>query len=195
MTPTMTPRSPRRRYGARALVSAGAVTLALGLGACSAAGDPDTAAVVEGRVVSQADVQTAVAELPPEITQGARVDPVQVVSLFVAKDAVEDVAREYTGIVTHDDARELLRQVDVDAGRAPGQYSEPTLDVIAINMMVNQISQTSVAAPALEERIAALGGDEVTLNPRYGGVAESGELQFGVYDHDWLADDGAGAGA
>lgn len=195
MTPTMTPRSTRRRPGARALVAAGAVSLALGLGACSAAGDPGAAAVVDGRVVSQADVQTAVAELPREITQGVQVDPVQVVSLFVARDAVEETAREYTGLVTQEDARQFLRQIDEDAGRTPVQYSEPTLDVIAINLMVGQLTQTDVAAPVLNERISQLSGDDVTLNPRYGSVSEDGELLFGVYDHDWLADDGAGAGA
>lgn len=195
MTPTMTPRSPRRRSGARALAAVGAVTLALGLGACSAAGDPATAAVVDGRVVSQAEVQTAVEELPRELTQGVQVDPVQVVSLLVYRDAVESVAREYTGLATQADAQAFLRQLDEDAGRVPVEYSEATLDVVALNLMVGQISQTETAAPALNESIAAVGDQDVTLNPRYGSVSERGELQFGAYEHDWLSDGGADAGA
>lgn len=182
----MTPRTPSRRRGARALLALGASGMVLGLAACSSAGDPTAAAVVDGRVVSESDVQTAVAELPTEITQGNTIDPVEIVSLLVAQDVVEDVAREYTTVATNDDAQELLASVDTEAGREPQQYSEATLRVIAINLMLGSIQQTEVAAPALAEGITALEQADVTLNPRYGTIGEQGQLQFGDFRHDWL---------
>lgn len=188
----MTPRTPRRWAGPRPGAVLAAAALSVGLAACSAAGDPSAAAVVDGRVVSEADVQTAVQELPLEVTQGTRVDPVQVVSLFVASDAVEDVAREFSEagpaslVVTLDDAKTFLESIDMEADRAPQQYSDPTLQVIATNLMFANISQTDVAAPALQERITELEQSDVVINPRYGTVGEQGELQFGDFRRDWL---------
>lgn len=191
----MTPRPSTRAVGARtgrvAGPVAGAVLLALGVGACSAAGDPGAAAVVDGRVVAEADVQAAVTELPLEITQGTRVDPVQIVSLLVVSDVVEGVAREYSDgstslLATTDDAQEFLDSVDADAGREPQQYSEATLQVITTNLMLANLQQTDVAAPALQEGITGLQDSDVTINPRYGTVGEQGELQFGDFTRDWL---------
>lgn len=191
----MTPRTSTRVAGARtgSVVGpvVGAVLLALGVSACSAAGDPSTAAVVDGRVVAESDVQTAVSELPLEITQGTRVDPVQIVSLLVAADVVEGVAREFsdgpaTLVATDEDARDFLDSVDAEAGRPPQQYSDATLQVIATNLMLASLQQTDVAAPALQEGITGLQNADVTINPRYGTVGEQGELQFGDFRRDWL---------
>ncbi|WP_380165836.1 hypothetical protein [Jannaschia sp. R86511] len=188
----MTPRTSTRASGARTGAVVGAVVLSLGLSACSAAGRPGAAAVVDGRVVAEADVQAAVSELPLEITQGTRVDPVQIVSLLVAADAVEAVAREFTEqspadlFATDEDAQEFLDAVDVEAGRGPQEYSEATLQVIATNLMLSNLQQTDVAAPALQEAITGLQDADVSINPRYGTVGEQGELQFGDFRRDWL---------
>ncbi len=183
----MRPRTSGRRRRARPAVALAASGLLLGLAGCSAAGDPTAAAVVDGRVVREADVQTVVAELPIEITGGQVLDPVEIVSLLVAEDVVEDVAREFTTVATDEDARELLASVDADAGREVQQYSPATLRVIAVNLMLSNIQQTDAAAPALAEGITSLEQAEVTLNPRYGTIGEQGELQFGDFRHDWLA--------
>lgn len=186
----MTPRTSTRAC-ARTGSLVGAVVLALGVSACSAAGDPTTAAVVDGRVVPESDVQAAVSELPLEITQDTRVDPVQIVSLLVAADVVEGVAREFSDgpaslLATDDDAQAFLDSVDTEAGRGPQEYSDATLQVIATNLMLSNLQQTDQAAPALAEGINGLQEADVTINPRYGTVGEQGELQFGVFDHDWL---------
>jgi hypothetical protein len=183
----MRPRTPRRRRAARALTTLGAAGLALGLTACSGAGNPTAAAVVEGRVISERDVQTVVAELPLEVTGGAQVAPSQIVSVLMVSEIVEDVAREFTGVTGRDEARELLQAVDTDADREPFDYSDATLDAIAVNVMLNNIQQTDVAAPVLEERLQELqSGGDVQMNPRYGRVGEDGSLQFSNFSHDWL---------
>lgn len=182
----MTPRTPGGRAGARALLVGTAAALTLGLSACSALADPGAAAIVGDRVVPQSDVQTVVAELPAEITGGAQVDPSQVLGLFVVEDVVTDVAREFTTVSTPDEARVFLQGVDTDAGRAPGQYSEPTLRVIATQLTFGNVSETDQARPVLQEQLAALVADDLRINPRYGRISDVGELQLGVFQHDWL---------
>ena len=190
----MTPRTSTRAHArAGRLVGPvlGVVALALGASACSAAGDPTAAAVIDGRVVPEADVQAAVTELPLEITQNTRVDPVQSVSLLVAADVVEGVAREFSVgpaslLATDEDAQAFLDTVDTEAGRGPQQYSDATLQVIATNLMLSNLQQTDVAAPALQEGITGLQDSDVVINPRYGTVGEEGELQFGDFRRDWL---------
>ncbi len=193
----MTPRTSKRVTGARAGHAigpvVGALVLALGVSACSAAGDPSVAAVVDGRVVAESDVHAAVSELPVEITQGTRVDPVQILSLLVAADVVEGVAREFSDgpailLATDEDAKEFLDSVDAEAGREPQQYSDATLQVIATNLTLSNLQQTDVAAPALQEGITGLQDSDVTINPRYGTVGEQGELQFGDFRRDWLSE-------
>lgn len=194
MTPRPSTRARTRtglRVGRVVGPAVGAAVLALGASACSAAGDPSAAAVVDGRVVPEADVQAVVSELPLEITQNTRVDPVQIVSLLVAADVVEGVAREFSDgpaslLATDDDAQAFLDSVDTEAGRGPQQYSDATLQVIATNLMLSNLQQTDQAAPALADGINGLQDADVTINPRYGTVGDEGELQFGVFTHDWL---------
>ena len=191
MTPRTCPRVTGARTGNGIGPVVGAVLLALGVSACSAAGDPNAAAVIDGRVIAESDVQAAVSELPVEITQGTRVDPVQIVSLLVAADVVEGVAREFsdgpaTLLATDEDAQDFLDSVDAEAGREPQQYSDATLQVIATNLMLANLQQTDVAAPALQEGITGLQDSDVTINPRYGTIGEQGELQFGDFRRDWL---------
>ena len=189
----MTPRTPRRTPGSRALrLVPVALAAVVGLGACSAAGDPSAAAVVDGRVVSERDVQTAVEELPLELTGGARVDPVQVVSLLVARDVVAGVAREASEgapaslVVSDAQAQEILAGIDTEAGRDPGTYSQPTLDVISTNYMFTNIRQSDAAGPALQEAFTELEQSDVTVNPRYGQIGEDGVLAIGDFQKDWL---------
>lgn len=189
----MTPRTPGRRTASRALVALGSVALALGATACSAAGDPSAAAVVDGRVIPESDVQTALSELPPEITGGQAIPPGELLSVFVVGDVVRDVAREFTGVTSDEQAREQLRALDEGAGRAPVEYSDATVDLIALLIMQQNINQTDVAFPELQERAAELqASGDVQINPRYGRLND-GAIQFNAFTHDWLAEPPAGA--
>jgi len=67
---------------------------------------------------------------------------------------VEDIAREYGTVLGEVEAREFLASVDEQAGRPSGQYSEPTLQLIATNLMLGQIGQSEESAAAVEERFA-----------------------------------------
>lgn len=182
----MSPRTSSRRTGARALVVTAALATTVGLGACSALGDPSAAAVLDGRtVVTQAEVATVLRELPLEITQGQPVAPSQVLTFLAVGDTVEDIAREYGTVLGEREAREFLASVDEQAGRPTGQYTEPTLQLIATNLMLGQITQSEESAAAVEERFAAL-TEELEVNPRYGEVAQDGSLLVVPAQHPWL---------
>jgi hypothetical protein len=174
MTRLMSPRSALVR---RVRAGAVAVGLAVTLAACSAAGPPGAAVVVDGRVVPESDVQTVVRELPPELTGGAPVDPGVVVAILMVEDAVRDVATEFTGVVSNADVQ---RQLGLETGSAE-QLSEPTLRVLATNIMAQQVLQTDGAREELDARIAE---QDVQLNPRYGELGEG--LQVVPSQPEWL---------
>jgi len=143
----MSPRTRTRWGGARALACGGALVSLVGLGGCSALGDPSAAALVDGRtVVTQADVATVMAELPPEVSQGQPVAPSQVLTFLAVGDTVEGIAREYGTVIGDVQARQFLASVDEEAGRPAARYSEPTLRLISTNLMLGEIGQDPEAA-------------------------------------------------
>ena len=174
------------RPGVRALVVTGALATAVGLGACSALGDPSAAALLDGEtLVSQAEVATVMAELPLEISQGQPVAPDQVLTFLAVGDTVEDIAREYSAVIGDAEAQEFLASVDEQAGRPAVQYSEPTLQLISTNLMLGEITQSPESAAVVEEQFQALVAD-LEINPRYGEIAEGGSLLVVPVRHPWL---------
>lgn len=182
----MTPRSSTRRAGARALPVAGALAAALGLGACSALGDPSAAALVDGEtVVTQADVATVLEELPLEVSNGQPVAPAQVLTFLAVGGTVESIARENGAVLGEVQARQFLASVDEEAGRPTGSYSEPTLRLISTNLMLGEITQDPALAAEVEEQFQAL-VDDLEVNPRYGEVSEGGAQLIVPVQHPWL---------
>ena len=182
----MTPRTSSRRAVVRVLVVPGVLAAVVGLGACSALGDPSAAAVVDGEtVVTQADVATVMAELPLEITEGEPVAPAQVLTFLAVSATVEDLAGEYGAILGDVEAEEFLASVDEQAGRPTVEYSPATLDLIATNLMLGQLSQSEDSAAAIEEQFLLL-AEDLEVNPRYGEVTADGSLLVVPARHPWL---------
>lgn len=181
MSPTMTPRSHLRTTTAGLV--AGAAALAALLSGCSGVGNPSAAAVVDGRVIEESEVQTVVEQLPAG-PEGGTVTPQQVVPLMVVSGVVEDVAAAFTGPTSLDEAEQLLVDADVAVGRAPGTYDEPTLRIVAVDQMLGSIVANDLALAAFQEQVAEL---DVRLNPRYGQLPEEGIIG-GVTPttHEWL---------
>lgn len=177
MTRPMT-RRPATRAVRAAATAAG---LVLALSACSAAGPPGAAAVVDGEVVPEGDVRAVQQELPPEITGGAPVPVQDILAFFLVGDTVREVAAEYTGVISTADVRPQLEQVVAQSGGELGELSEPTLELFATSAMLNQIQATDVAREELEARIQEL---DVEVNPRYGSVGDG--LQVLPPEYPWL---------
>lgn len=181
----MTPRTSSRRV--RALVAAGAVTSALGLGACSALGDPSAAALVDGEVVvSQAEVATVAREFPVELSGGELPPASQILTFLALDEPVRDLARETgTDVVSQTQALDFLAAADEEAGRDRVAYSEPTLQLFATNLTLGQIGQDEENVPLIQEMVSQV-GEELEVNPRYGEVSEDGVLLIQPVEHPWL---------
>ena len=183
----MSPRTRSRRAGTRALVVAGALATTVGLGACSALEDPSAAALIDGKtVVTQQEVSTVLTELPLEISNGEPVAPSQVLTFLAVAGTVESLAQDYGSVIGEGQAREFLASVDEEAGRPAVEYSEPTLQLIATNLMLGELSQSEDSAAEVEAQFSAL-VDDLEVNPRYGQVAEDGSLLVVPVQHPWLA--------
>ena len=183
----MTPRTATRRSGARAPVVLGALAVALGLGACSAVGDPSAAALVDGEVVATpADVATILEEFPLELAGGQAPPPGQIVSFLALDGPVRELAiQTETPVVDQGQARDWLAEADEAAGREPVRYSEPMLRLIATNLTVNAIGQDQENAPLIQAMVSDL-GDRLEVNPRYGAVDEDGDGLVVPVEHPWL---------
>lgn len=166
----MTPR-PSPRPAARALAVASLVPLLSVLAGCSGLGDPSAAAVIDGRTISEQDVQTIAAELSADSAAG--LTPAQVVPLLLVQDTVAEIAAQSTGASSREDAQAVL-----DSGTAeeqpPGQYSDVTLDFVATNLELNAIQQDEQAVALFNERLGEL---EADINPRYGAVTQGEGLE------------------
>lgn len=172
----MTSRNPTRPAAARRSAAAlvGAPALALALSACSGLGSPGSAAVVDGRVISDRDVQTVAGELGAG-TSG-EVTVAQVVPLMIVDGVVDDIASEITGGSSREDARAALGANAVE-GQQPVEYSDVTLDFIATNLELNAIQQNDLARAEFDARLQEL---DVEVNPRYGTVDEEQGLRAGI---------------
>lgn len=201
----MTPRTSTRRTRARALAVVGALVSTVGLGACSALGDPSAAALVDGEVVvTQDEVVTVVRELPLEVTDGQPIDPAQIVTILAFSDIMTETAREIGAAQGAVEAQRFLDEAtgavppaepteeagedpgDEAAEGTPGDYSDATLEVMAVVLMGAEVQQDPEAAATLGERLEDLRG-RLELNPRFGEVlpAESGGF-VGPVQHPWL---------
>ena len=186
MPRTMTPRSSSRRVAARALVLPGVVAATLGLGACSALGDPSAAAILDGEtLVTQAEVATVLDELPLEVSNGTPVAPAQVLTFLAVSDTVAELADEYGTVLGEAEAGDFLASVDEQAGRPTVAYSAPTLDLIATNLMLTQLGESEESAAAMEGRLVQL-AEDLEVNPRYGEVAGDGSLLVVPATYPWL---------
>ena len=179
-----TPTSPAAlRRSAVALV--GAPALALSVAACAGLGSPGSAAVVDGEVISDRDVQTVAGELAAGT--GGAVTVAQVVPLMVVSGVVDDIAGEITGGSSREDARVALEANAVAGGQEPVEYSDVTLDFIATNLELNAIQQNDQARAEFDERLQEL---DVEVNPRYGTIDEEQGLRAGIgaASFPWLGD-------
>lgn len=183
----MTSRTPTRPYAARRRVAAlvGAPALALGLAACSGLGTPGSAAVVDGEVISEREVQTVATELA--LGTGGAVTAAQIVPLMIVSGVVDDIAAEITGGSSRADALAALEANAVGDGQTSVEYSDATLDFIATNLELNAIQQNDQARAVFEERLQEL---DVEVNPRYGTIDEEQGLRAGIgaVSFPWLGD-------
>ncbi len=180
----MSKRTTALSRAGRVLVPAvGAGVLAAVLAGCAAFGVPGAAAVVDGRTVSENDVQVATGELRDFLGDG-EVTTQAVVYLAVIAEPVADLAAERGLSISADQAEDvwLASRESLD-GESVTDLAPATTEVLATVEMFNLLLQDDQAAAQLSERIAEL---DLEVNPRYGVVDETTvERQIVLTVPDW----------
>lgn len=163
-------RRPRARLAraSAALAVVGAVLL----GGC--AQSPGTAAVVEGRVVSESAVQRTTQELAELLPNPLDTSTV-LVALVVGPFFIDAAAQNGVG-VSDDQARELAARIAESQGVEPDEdalagMSRGTLDVFRFTLATQQLGQDVIRD--VEEQVFAA---DIDISPRYGDFDETGRL-------------------
>jgi hypothetical protein len=163
-----------------AVLAAGAALVTAGCG--SDASGPDRAAVVDGRVISQTDLRTAMREvnaMEPALVQEALTPSGTLTALVQAPVVLDYLGQK--GVVVSDSV--ALREAQRRGLTEPG---EPTLEIIKLANAITTAQQsgqiTEADAAALSEQLSA---QEVVVNPRYGAYdPQTGSIALG--SPEWI---------
>lgn len=145
----------------RAALVASTVVLGAALTGCAA--QPGTAAVVDGRTVSQDSVNSVVAELTPLLGEAIPRDVL--VSLMAAPLYIE--AAEESGVgVSAVEIRDQLDQVALQVGAETEEWSDSTVELVRSSFAAQNLqgADPEAFAAVTDELLAA----DITVNPRYG---------------------------
>lgn len=147
------------------------VAAALLLAGC---GRPGTAATVDGRRITDAQVAAMVADLTK--LNGSPATPQSAINSMVVSHAVLELATEAGVGVSEQQGRDLLDATVTQAGGTPWDYSEEIL--LAAQMEVAVQKADTELSDQIGDAVAAL---DVTVNPRFG----TWDPTAGVQDPSW----------
>lgn len=138
----------------------------LALGACSAR--PGTAAVVEGRTISENDLSLASSELSEVL--GQPVNSQAVLQILIVAPTMIQVASRHGVSVSADDAQDFLAGEAASSGQqvAEGGYGTDTVTVgryLLLDSALRSSNEGGAIGADLQEEFADL---DVELSPRYG---------------------------
>lgn len=187
MTARATAHRTTRRTIARWAV--GAALGATALAGCTSTPTSDTAAVVDGSVIKESDVQQAASQLTTAVTPEQPVSPGQVLDLAIKAKAINAYAEDRGRAV----APSVVRAPFAEKG-----INDPNpvaLDVLGSIQALNQFRDPAsgqldqVTGQAILEKLTKA---SVTVNPRYG-TWNAAETSLAADTPDWLDPQGAPA--
>lgn len=165
----------------RVVAVLGAVVLAGTLAACSG-GQPGAAAIVGDRVIPTSDVDTASRELAGIFQD---VPPSAFLSVLVQEPVVRAHAEEAGLGVSVQQAQDQLAQAAASAGGDEDQEFSPASVTVMRYALEMSVLQQAPEGQAISSAILdELTSQDVTINPRYGSLAEDGTI--GVTTYPWL---------
>lgn len=159
----------------RGPLAAVALAAALSVSGC---GTADTAAIVNGQVISESEAQTAAREINEAFKPQTPLDTKAAVSSLIAAPIINGVAE-----------RAGKAESDSSARSAMPDLSEPaqaTLDLVKANFALQKLSDQEKQLIVEELKKA-----EITINPRYGAF-DRDSATFEAPNRNWLADPGKG---
>lgn len=158
------PRSPRGLLATVALATALAV---------SGCGTADTAAIVNGQVISESEAQQAARQINEAFSPQTPLDTSAAVTSLVAAPIIIDVAE-----------RAGKAESDSSARSAMPKLSEPaqaTLELVKANFALQKLTESE-----RQQVIDELKKAEITINPRYGSF-DRDSASFAESSRNWLA--------
>ena len=130
------------------------VAATLALSACGAQ-QPDAAAIVNGTVISDQDVQSVSDQLNSIAASGQKLTPGNALITLILAPFVLDEAKRAGKAVSTSEARQVIAKV--------ADPSPATIEFVRVQMVIRTLNQTSTSTVVSE-----LGKAKITVNPRYG---------------------------
>ncbi len=159
-----------------------ALSLAVLLSACSIR--PGAAAVVDGKVISQSELESAQTELAPLIS-GVKAE--DILSVLIAAPIYLRTAPEHGVGVSQSDAEKLLASVAAQKGLPAGHHYGPgALDMARLSLASLKLSKLTDGSTIIAKAQEEIGKQTVVVNPRYGTFdAKTGQVS--LVEPDWIA--------
>lgn len=159
MTPTHPPATKGHRVKAvRASATALALAGVLATSACSGATSAQTAAVVDGRVITEQQVREATDQINTAFTPETPFTASQILTLLVRAPYVTEAAAE-AGRAQSESAARALPQLQ--------KLTEPPTDA-TIEILQAEASLQQIEPATRQELSQTFAGLDMTINPRYG---------------------------
>lgn len=177
MTPTAPPATKGHRVKAvRASVTALALAGALAASACSGATSAQTAAVVDGRVITEQQVSEASDQLNTAFTPEQPFTASQILTLLVRAPYITEAAAK-AGRAQSESAARALPQLQ----RLSEPPTDATIEILQAEQSLQQIDQAT--QQELARTFAEL---DLSINPRYGAF-DPASSEVVVSQPDWIA--------
>ncbi len=166
-----TARSGLRPRGRRGLAAAGAVLAAALLAGCGSGAAPGVAAVSQGQVIRESDIDQVMADFE-RAGGAAQIQRAAVVAMLSMRPVLLEVAGQSGGMVGEDAVRASLEQ------QLPG-VSQPT-----VQFQQTQVVGGNLTRDQLAQFEAAMQRADITLSPAYGSY--SAEQGFRASSPNWI---------
>lgn len=147
----------------RSVAVVGAIAAVAALSGCYA--DPGTVAEVEGRTITESDLDRVSTELGPFLADASRG---AVLTALVQSEAGGVLAGRNDIEVTDERAVEFLDSIATNSGVEPSDWSEGSLTIARMQLIGQELSQLPDPEAITAQFEDVLADLDITVSPRYG---------------------------
>lgn len=149
----------------RSLAPVAGLVAALALGGCSAS--PGTAAVVDGRTITQEQLDTAVTQVGPLL--GAADARAILLGMVIAPPFIEAAERNDVGL-SEAETRVTLDEAAANAGEQVYDWSDESVMVVRYAIAAQELSSLEDGTEVIKEVEAEIIESDTRISPRYGRI-------------------------
>lgn len=164
----------------RTVVVIGAIAAVAVLAGC--AGDPGMVVEIDGRTITEAELDRVAEELGPFLTDASRG---AVLTALVQSEAGIVLGERNDIEVTDKQARTFLNETAEKAAVEPSEWGKGSLTIARMQVLREDLALLPDPEAATAQYEEILAGLDVTVNPRYGEYdPATGEIR--ALQHDWI---------